>query len=151
MKRREFLKKSSIAALSLAAVDICAKNVSGKIDFEEAYEDAVKGAKKIYKNSKKIKLKIPKDVKSGLVVPVEVDIDYPMEGDRYIEHIYILATKNPVANIVKANYTFINAKAYLFVNIKLSETQEVVVLAKSNIGEIFEKRKRVKVAISGCS
>ncbi len=151
MKRRDFLKKSSIVALSLAAVDICAKNVSGKIVFEEAYEDAVKGAKKIYKNSKKIKLKIPKDVKNGLVVPVEVDIDYPMEGDRYIEHIYILATKNPVAKIVKANYTFINAKAYLFVNIKLSETQEVVVLAKSNIGEIFEKRERVKVAISGCS
>ncbi len=151
MERRDFLKNSSFAALSLAGVDIFAKNVSGKIGFEEAYEDAIKGVKKIYKDSEKIKLKIPKEVKKGLVVPVEVDIDYPMKEDRYIEHIYILATKNPVAKIIKANYTFINAKAYLFVNIKLSETQDVAILARSNIGEIFEKRKRVKVAISGCS
>ena len=155
MKRREFLQISSaVAALAiLAKVPLRAdedENEAIELPFKEAYAEATEGAKKIVKNAKELKLNIPDAPENGLVVPIEVEVDYPMEENRYIKEITVLPTKNKVNKVVTANYTPANGKAYLYVNAKLGSTQEVVILARTNDDVIFEGRKKVKVALGGC-
>ena len=151
MERREFLSLGS-AALLVAALPLplSAKEAAAKLPFEVAYKEAIKGARKVIKNAKQMKLNIPEEPENGLVVPVEVEIDYPMEEKRYIKQITVLTTKNKVNRVVTANYTPANGKAYLYVNAKLGGTQEVVVVARTNDDVVFEKRKKIKVALGGC-
>lgn len=94
-------------------------------------------------------LNIPDAPENGLVVPVVVEITYPIKPDRYIKKIHVLTTKNKVNKVITANYTPASGKAYLYVNAKLGSTQDVVVLARTN-NIVFEARKRVKVALGGC-
>ncbi len=155
MKRREFLHLSgfALAALLLGKVEVRGgkdENEAIAIPFKEAYADATKGAKKIVKNAKQMHLNIPDAPENGLVVPIEVEIDYPMEPKRYIKRIDVLTTKNKVNRVVTANYTPDNGKAYLYVNAKLGGTQEVVILARTNDDIVFEARKKIKVALGGC-
>ncbi len=156
MKRREFLQLSSAAALTLllgSPQGLHAEeddNEAIEIPFKEAYADATEGAKKVVKNAKEMKLNIPDAPENGLVVPIEVEVEYPMTPQRYIKEITVLPTKNKVNKVVTAHYTPANGKAYLYVNAKLGGTQEVVILARTNDDVIFEKRKKVKVALGGC-
>ncbi len=155
MKRREFLQFSSftLAALLAGRVQIRAYedgNEAIKLPFKKAYADATEGAKKIIKNAKQMHLNIPDAPENGLVVPIEVEVDYPMDPNRYIKRIDVLTTKNKVNKVITAHYTPDNGKAYLYVNAKLGGTQEVVLLARTNDDTVFEARKKVKVALGGC-
>ncbi len=155
MERREFLHYSTLAfgSVLLGGVRLYAEdeeNEAIELPFEEAYAEATKGAKKIIKNAKEMNLDIPNAPENGLVVPVEVEIDYPMQKDRYIKEIVVMPTKNKVNLALTAHYTPANGKAYLATNVKLGGTQEVVVVARTNDDVIFEKRKKVKVALGGC-
>ncbi len=151
MKRREFLHLAvaGTGLLLFAKSRLLAQEVE-ELPFAEAYADATEEAKKIIKNAKEILLNIPDAPENGLVVPVEVEITYPMKPDRYIKEIHVLTTKNKVNKVITANYTPANGKAYLYVNAKLGSTQDVVVLARTNDDIVFEARKRVKVALGGC-
>jgi len=150
MRRREFFRFGAVVAL----VALFGRSAKGEeaveLSFEEAYQDAIEGAKRVVKNAKELKLDIPDEPENGVVVPIEVEVEYPMQKDRYISQIHVLTTKNRVNKVVSANYTPANGRAYLYVNAKLGSTQEVVVLARTNDGVVFEGRKRVKVAIGGC-
>ena len=152
MQRREFLHYAGITAgVLLLAPSLQAKEDEAvEISFQEAYEDAIEGAKKVIKDAKQMKLTIPDAPENGLVVPVEVEIDYPMQPQKYIKQIVVMPTKNKVNLAVTANYTPDNGKAYLYVHVKLGGTQDVVVVARTNDDVIFEARKRVKVALGGC-
>jgi len=106
MERREFLSLGSAALLAAALpLSLSAKEAAAKLPFEVAYKEAIKGARKVIKNAKQMKLNIPDEPENGLVVPVEVEIDYPMEEKRYIKQITVLTTKNKVNRVVRANYT----------------------------------------------
>ena len=154
MERREFLQYTgfALAATMCANVRLYAddENEAVEIPFKEAYSDATEGAKKIIKDAKEMKLNIPDAPENGLVVPIEVEVDYPMENGKYIKQIYVLTTKNKVNKVVTANYTPDNGRAYLYVNAKLGGTQDVVILARTSDDTIFEARKHVKVALGGC-
>lgn len=157
MDRREFIKYSSMAfALSVLykvnSLEVRAddEEEAEELPFSEAYSDATSGAKKIIKDAKQLHLNIPDAPENGLVVPVEVEVDHLMDKNSYIKEIHVLTTKNKVNKVVSANYTPANGKAYLYVNAKLGSTQEMVILAKSNDGIVYEKRKKIKIAIGGC-
>jgi sulfur-oxidizing protein SoxY len=153
MERREFLQLGCAAAAValLGRVPLRAEDEEAmELPFNEAYADAVEGAKKVVKNAKELKLNIPDAPENGLVVPIEVEVDYPMQEGKFIKEITVLTTKNKVNKVVTAHYTPANGKAYLYVNAKLGGTQEVVVLARTSDDVVFEGRKKVKVALGGC-
>ena len=155
MERRDFLRYTSLAlaATMVTRVDLRAEEDDEEaieISFDEAYAEATQGAKKVVKNAKELKLNIPDAPENGLVVPVEVEVDYPMTKEKYIKQIVVMPTKNKVNLAITANYTPANGKAYLYVNVKLGGTQEVVVVARTNDDVVYEARKKVKVALGGC-
>ena len=150
MERRTFLQIVSIASVALLMGELQAQEEM-ELPFSEAYEDGIQGATKIVKNAKELKLTIPDEPENGLVVPIEVEVETSMSEDDYIEQITVLTTKNRVNRVVTANYTPANGRAYLYINAKLGGTQEVVILARSSGGVVYEKRKKVKVALGGCA
>jgi sulfur-oxidizing protein SoxY len=106
--------------------------------------------KKVEVENSIIKLNIPEAPESGAIVPVEVTVDYPMDADNYISNIKVLTTKSKIDDAVSFDLTPANGMAYLYVNIKLGQTQDVVVLATTNNGKVFKASQKVKVAIGGC-
>ncbi len=155
MQRRDFIKSSLL--LSAAALfnpelyhhRLLAFEEAIEITYEQAVEAFSAGVKSIDGNAL-ISLDIPTQPSSAATIPVEINVASPMREDDYIRAIAIITTKNKVNKAVTAEFTPANGMAYLFANIKLGETQEVVVLAKTNRGVIYKTSKRILVALSGC-
>jgi len=153
MERREFLRKAGVA-IAILLIDpsiledsLAAEEEAIRIPFKKIYEELTRGKKVI---EGRIKLKVPKIAEDGAVVPIEIEVDFPMEKDNYIQKIHVLPTKNRVNKVITAHYTPDNGIAYLYVNAKLAESQDIVVLAETNGGTIFKTSRFVKVLISGC-
>ena len=155
MQRRDFIKGSLL--LSAAALFNPELYRHRLLAFEEAIEitydqavEAFSAGKKSVDGSALITLDIPTRPGSAVTIPVEINVKSPMNDEDYISAIAILTTKNKVNKAVTVDLSPANGMAYLFANIKLGETQEVVVLAKTNKGVIYKASKKIHVALSGC-
>ncbi|MDD3789452.1 MAG: thiosulfate oxidation carrier protein SoxY [Petrimonas sp.] len=155
MERRSFIKGTfALATIGLLNPVLFRHDLSAA---EEAVEmpykdllDEYLGGKKAESGSAIIKLNVPDAPENGAVVPVEVTIDHPMTSDNYISNITVLTTKNKVNKAISFDLTPANGMAYLYVNVKMGQTQDLVVLAKTNKGKIFQASKSVRVALGGC-
>lgn len=154
MQRRDFIKGSLVAA-AWALVD--PKLTNNLLHAEEAEELSFADALELYTDgepvedgSSMIKLNIPDAPPSGATVPVEVTVDHPMEEDNYIAGIAVFTTKNKANKVIAADLTPANGMAYLYVNAKLGQTQEVVVVVKTSEDKFYKASKSVKIALGGC-
>lgn len=155
MERRSFIKGTfALATIGLLNPVLFGHNLSAA---EEAVEmpykdllDEYLGGKKPEDGSKIMALNIPDAPENGAVVPVEVTIDYPMQPDNYISNITVLTTKNKANKAISFDLTPASGMAYLYVNVKMGQTQDVVILAQTNKGKIFQTSKNVRVALGGC-
>ncbi len=154
MQRREFLKGTfAVAACALLNPEI-QNNVLHAEEAEElSYADALElftdGAA-VADGSGMIKLDIPDAPASGATVPVEITVDHPMDADNYIASIAVFSTKNKANKVITADLTPDCGMAYLYVNAKLGQTQDVVVIVKTSKGKFFKASKSVKIALGGC-
>lgn len=154
MKRRDFFKKlGAVAAVStvLPTIGFAAdsKPVSpNKLDIKSAI-DAITGGKSP-SVSKLIKLKVPQIAENGAVVPVTVEVESPMTKSDYVKSIHILAAKNGNARCLDVNLTPANGKAMVSTRIKLSGTQDVVVIVELSNGKFIMASANIKVTIGGC-
>lgn len=155
MTRRDFIKNTMAFAGAAALAPLF---FGGKL---QAADDAKElrrfkrqfkkyGGDKAEEGSGIIKLNIPEYPENGATVPVEVEIDHPMEADNYIAKITVLVELNKGKHVITANYTPANGMAYLFVNAKLGGTQHVHVLAETNTGKVYTHKKKINVALGGC-
>lgn len=154
MQRREFIKGTlAIAAWALLNPEIhnnlLHAEEAEELSFADALELFTDGAA-VADGSSMIKLNIPDAPPSGATVPVEVTVDYPMEKDKFIESIAVFSTKNKANKVITADLTPECGMAYLYVNAKLGQTQDVVVVVKTNEGKFFKASKSVKIALGGC-
>jgi len=157
MERRQFIQglfaASAVAAVttpSTLMAEEAKKPAKGPNDM--SFDEAVKvitGGKEV-KESDKIKLTVPEIAENGAVVPVKVNVDYPMTDKESVTAIHILNTANGNARCVDVMLTPANEKAYFATRVKLSKTQEVVALVALSDGTFIKKGKSVKVTIGGC-
>lgn len=98
---------------------------------------------KVIKNSRKIKLKLPKTAENGNVVPITITSTIDN-----IESVYILSEKNPVPLIAKFTLDP-SLEPYIGARFKMQETCDVIVIVKAG-DEYFQTRQTVKVTIGGC-
>ncbi len=120
-----------------------------EVPFREIYNDITEG-KTVKNGAKVMKLNIPEQPSSGAAVPIEVTVDLPMEPDNYVAAIHVLTTKNKINHVVTANYTPANGMAYLYVNAKLGTKQDVVILAETSKGVVYEAKQYVRAPLGGC-
>lgn len=155
MKRRSFIKGTfALATVGLLNPILFRHGLSAaeeavEMPFTELYNDYLSG-KKAEDGSSIMMLNIPEAPENGAVVPVEVTINYPMKADDYISNITVLTTKNKANKAISFDLTPANGIPYLYVNVKMGQTQDVVILAKTNKGKIFKASQNVRVALGGC-
>ncbi|MGZ8547585.1 MAG: thiosulfate oxidation carrier protein SoxY [Sulfuricurvum sp.] len=155
MRRRNFIKGTfALATIGLLNPILFRHGLSAaeeavEMPFKELLDDYLSG-KKAEDGSSIMTLNIPEAPENGAVVPVEVTIKHPMETDNYISNITVLTTKNKVNKAISFYLTPANGIAFLYVNVKMGQTQDVVILAKTNKGQIFKATQNVRVALGGC-
>jgi len=154
MQRREFLKGSAaVAALLLLNPELQRNRLFAAEAEELSYADAVElftGGEPVSDGSGMITLNVPDAPPSGATVPVEVTVDYPMEADKYVASIAVFTTKNKANKVISADLEPACGMAYLYVNAKLGETQDIVTIIKTSDDKYYKASKKVKVALGGC-
>lgn len=148
--RREFLaiakRLAEAWALSLWAWPwpSLAKNAApgrAATAFEIALASELNTSKPI--DSERLHLEAPQIAEDGAIVPISLSTDLPDIGE-----LVILVEKNPTPLAARFRISK-SAKPNLSLRIKMNETCDVVVLAKSP-GGVFITRANVKVLVGGC-
>lgn len=154
MERRSFMKGTfALATIGLLNPVLFQHALAAEEAIEMPYKDLIEeylSGKKAVDGSSIMTLNVPEEPENGAVVPVEVTINYPMSADNYISNITVLTTKNKANKAISFDLTPDNGMAYLLVNVKMGQTQEVVILAKTNKGQIYKASKSARVALGGC-
>ena len=104
-----------------------------------------KGAKEL-----DIFLDLPEIAENGNQVKVNFEIESEMTNENYIKNVYILADGNPAPDIAKFSFTPDMGICSATTRIRLSKTQNVVLVAENNKNEYFMTKSKVKVTIGGC-
>ena len=104
-----------------------------------------KGAKEL-----DIFLDLPEIAENGNQVKVNFEIESEMTKANYIKNVYILADGNPAPDVAKFSFTPEMGMCSATTRIRLSKTQNVVLVAENNKNEYFMTKSKVKVTIGGC-
>jgi len=104
-----------------------------------------KGAKEL-----DIFLDLPEIAENGNQVKVNFEIESEMTKESYIKNVYILADGNPAPDVAKFSFTPDMGMCSATTRIRLSKTQNVVLVAENNKNEYFMTKSKVKVTIGGC-
>ena len=104
-----------------------------------------KGAKEL-----DIFLDLPEIAENGNQVKVNFEIESEMTKANYIKNVYILADGNPSPDVAKFSFTPDMGMCSATTRIRLSKTQNVVLVAENNKNEYFMTKSKVKVTIGGC-
>jgi sulfur-oxidizing protein SoxY len=115
--------------------------------FEQALEEILGGAKPL---TAKVSLEIPEIAENGNTVPYAIAIDSPMTETDYIKAIHVLSTVNPLPHVASFGFTPLSGRASVASRMRLSKTQDVVILAELSGGKFIISRRTVKVTIGGC-
>ena len=98
----------------------------------------------------KITVDLPEIAENGNFVPLTITVDSAMTADEYVRKIHLLSTNNPVARVATFHLSPANAVARVQSRMRLSKTQDVVVVAEMSNGELAIATTQVKVTIGGC-
>ena len=101
-------------------------------------------------NELDIFLDLPEIAENGNQVKVNFEIESEMTKENYIKNVYILADGNPAPDIAKFSFTPDMGMCSATTRIRLSKTQNVVLVAENNKNEYFMTKSKVKVTIGGC-
>ena len=95
-------------------------------------------------------LDLPEIAENGNQVKVNFEIESEMTKENYIKNVYILADGNPAPDVAKFSFTPDMGMCSATTRIRLSKTQNVVLVAENNKNEYFMTKSKVKVTIGGC-
>lgn len=97
-----------------------------------------------------IYLEMPEIAENGNQVKILFEIDSPMTRNDHVTTVYIFADGNPEPDVAQFNFTPAMGACSATTRMRLSKTQNVVVLAAINDGSFAKAETKVKVTIGGC-
>ena len=97
-----------------------------------------------------IYLDMPEIAENGNQVKIVFEIDSPMSEAEYVKTVYVFADGNPEPDVAKFNFTPATGACGATTRMRLSKTQNVIVLAEMNNGLFAKADTKVKVTIGGC-
>ncbi|HVG51317.1 MAG TPA: thiosulfate oxidation carrier protein SoxY [Xanthobacteraceae bacterium] len=98
----------------------------------------------------KITIDLPEIAENGNTVPLSVTVDSPMSAQSYVSDMLVVADGNPRPGVATFHFTPLSGSATAATRIRLSSTQNIIVVAKTSDGKFISDRKQVKVTIGGC-
>ena len=97
-----------------------------------------------------VDLVAPEIAENGNQVKIVFEIDSPMSETEYVKTVYVFADGNPEPDVAKFNFTPAMGACGATTRMRLSKTQNVIVLAEMNNGLFAKADTKVKVTIGGC-
>lgn len=150
LNRRE-LVLGATAAAALAAYMTGLGPAAAQSRPLTAWEDALR---KIIGDAKptdgQIKLDVPDVAENGNTVPFTVTAESPMSQLDFVRAIHVLATENPIPTIATFHFTPQSGVATVSSRVRLSKTQDLVIVAAHSTGRMVMQRRTVRVTIGGC-
>ena len=98
----------------------------------------------------RITITLPQIAENGGTVPLSLSVDSPMTEQDHVTAVHIFCDGNPLPEMATYRFGAHNGKADLSLRIRLSKTQNVIVVAEMNNGEAFINRQEIKVTLGGC-
>ena len=147
LSRRFVLKGGSASALVLAGMTLASENALADAKL------ATEAVKKIAGNKTpiqgKIKITAPQIADTGNSVPFSVAIDSPMTAGNHVKSVHIFSDGNPRPEVASFHFKP-GSIAKVSTRMRMSKTQNIIVVAELNNGEIYLNKAKVKVTIGGC-
>ena len=98
----------------------------------------------------RIEVTLPSLAETGNSVPLTVTVDSPMNEDDRVLRVAVFANRNPRPLIATMFFGANAGKASFNTNIRLSGTQDVIVMAEMSDGAVWQTQKRVMVTVGAC-
>ncbi len=133
-------------AFGVSALPVCAAYTDDGDD-TAAIRNIANGRKIM---ADRVTLTLPELAENGNVVSLTVDVASPMTPTDYVKTIHIIASKNPLANIVRLNLGPRSGRARVQTTIRLATTQTVTALAEMGDGTLWSGTSTVLVTLSAC-
>jgi sulfur-oxidizing protein SoxY len=74
-----------------------------------------------------------------------------MRPDDFIAEILVVADGNPRPRVATFHFSAMSGRAEATTRIRLAQTQNVIVIAKTGDGRVLTARRHVAVTIGGCT
>ncbi|MBM3489876.1 MAG: thiosulfate oxidation carrier protein SoxY [Alphaproteobacteria bacterium] len=116
-------------------------------ELKQALAAVGKGRKPL---SGRLKLDAPEIAENGSLVPIEVSFDSPMTEQDRVTAIHVFADGNPRPQVAVFRFGRLSGQARVAIRVRLQQTQELIALAETGEGNLYETRALVKVTIGGC-
>lgn len=97
-----------------------------------------------------IKIDLPMVSEDGSSVPLTLMADKPLADGVFIQHIDIFAPANPTAEVASFELGPELSPLNLSLRVRLSESQTVVVVARTSDGRVFVSERPIRITTSGC-
>ena len=145
MLRRDFLKTASLAGACVIAINFIGDEaIAGEVSVADLVAKATGGKGAVDAPGT---LTAPAIAENGLVVPLKVEVNKPIEQ---VKSISLYAPANPSPLIITAYMTPELGKPYFSTRTKLAKSQDVFVLVELTDGTFLKDVKNIKVTIGGC-
>jgi sulfur-oxidizing protein SoxY len=97
-----------------------------------------------------IAIEMPPLSENGNAVDLAIKVSSPMTAQDHIRRIHVLAEKNPFPHVATFHLGPRAGRAEVATRIRLSETQDIVVLAETSAGQVIRARQEVIVILGAC-
>ena len=97
-----------------------------------------------------ITLDLAEQVEDGNSVPLSVTVASPMRSSDYVSDVLVVAEENPWARVARFSFTPASGRAAFATRIRLTDSQKVIVLAKTNDGRLYRVQRHVEVTVGAC-
>jgi len=148
MKRRSFLKRSSLA-LAAVAVPAAAQysNFQPAQDIGPLVRQLTNGATV---EAGGIEVKLPQIAENGNSVPMQIKVDHGMAPADFVGAIHIIAERNPRPLVASFHLRPESGRAEVSTRVRLAGTQKVTVLAGMSDGKYRMTQTEVLVTSAAC-
>ncbi len=98
-----------------------------------------------------IELELPEVVDNATSVPVKIKVDWSADGTVFCEEVLVVAEANPYPTVCRFRFTPLMGRTEVETRIRLSESQQVLVLARMSDGSMRQAQQDIMVVLGGCS
>ncbi|KGK42322.1 hypothetical protein LH51_08195 [Nitrincola sp. A-D6] len=97
-----------------------------------------------------IDIGLPLVAEDGSAVPLKITYSGELANDEYIDSIRVFASNNPNTEVIDFELSAAIPRTELSTRIRLSESQTLFVVAKSNLDNYWIASRDIRVTVSGC-
>jgi sulfur-oxidizing protein SoxY len=153
--RRAFLRSCAVTAAGILASPARAQTeIPGPDDPAVPNEAVARILRNLFGNRTirrgHVELDMPAVAEDGRVVPVIIESDLPMTGERFVKSVHLIVDHNPDAHLAAFHLTPALGTVSISTRIKMKRTTWVRAILETSTGEVWAGYTRVLVTLNGC-